>query len=862
VPVHLYAFFTPRTSPSAASSSKIRSVLADRSTTSTTTLPDGVAAGEPAGLASAGAPRGDSTVAAPVDGRATTNGRRPAGGGAGAHTEVEPPGDGTARAGWRPERLDAQRASRPSSRRDRLKDRMLGPVLPNEALAHERLGKSTALAVFSSDALSSTAYATEEILRTFFAAGVGALAFSYVLPITTAMVVVLAILMFSYRQTIKAYPSAGGAYIVTKDNLGLLPAQVAGVALLTDYVLTVAVSVSAGTAALYSYVPATYAWRVPIALVFIALIAWGNLRGVKESGRLFAAPTYGFILMVLLTIVVGLVRSATGHLPTLAPADPAALAATGSVGLFLVLHAFASGGAAMTGVEAISNGVPAFRPPEWRNARATLMVMGTLLGVMFLGLSWLGKEMQAVPSEQKTVISQIARGVLGGGIPFLVFQLCTLLILVLAANTSFADFPRLASFHAEDAFMPRQLTKRGHRLAFSNGIIFLACAAGFLVVLFGADVTHLIPLYAIGVFTSFTLSQAGMAVRHIRLREPSWRLGLVINGGGAVATGVVTIVIGLTKFTHGAWAIMLLVPLLVIALVRLNHQYESEAEELNEGAAEMASAPVAPRRTTLVLVDQLDRAAAQAIRAARSQRAEQTEVVHIALDHRRADQLRARWAAFGNEQLDLRIVDCPDRRLAKAAAELALEVVDGGTTELNVLLPRVIHRRIWHRLLHDRTSEVLAEALSRLPHVTVTFVPYRLGRVPDEVPQAVASALAARAAQARDDLGADAVRPAADVQSIGEARWREQVTIEGTVVECLHERLEGASPAHVLILSDGTGRMGLAFVGRDHIAGLDLGARVRATGRVGQHRRRLALLNPSYQLVEPAFDPHAALPAH
>src|SRR3954465_14458018 len=401
----------------------------------------------------------------------------------------------------------------------RLKNKVLGPPLTTDQLEHERLGKPTALAVFASDALSSTAYASEEILRAMVPV-IGFLAFTaFLVPITLALVTVLVILTFSYRQTIKAYPSAGGAYIVTKDNLGLLPAQVAGVALLTDYVLTVAVSVSAGVAALYSAVPGTYGWRVPIALAFIAVIAWGNLRGVKESGRIFAAPTYCFIVSMLALIVIGIVRQATGHLDPVPPSDPALLVQTSSVGLFLILHAFASGGAAMTGVEAISNGVPAFKPPEWKNARSTLMWMGGLLGVMFLGLSWLAAHMKVVPSADKTVISQIAKGVLGDNVLYFVVQLFTLLILVLAANTSFADFPRLASFHAEDAFMPRQLTKRGHRLSFSNGIIALAIAGAVLVVVFQADVTHLIPLYAIGVFTSFTLSQTGMAIRHLRLHE-------------------------------------------------------------------------------------------------------------------------------------------------------------------------------------------------------------------------------------------------------------------------------------------------------------------------------------------------------
>src|SRR6476659_6395957 len=469
------------------------------------------------------------------------------------------------------------------SRRYRLKQKMLGNPLDTDQLQHERLGRPTALAVFASDALSSTAYATEEILRTLIPV-IGVLAFSLLVPITLALVTVLVILIFSYRQTIKAYPSAGGAYIVTKDNLGLLPAQVAGVALLTDYILTVAVSVSAGVAALYSAFGVLRPYRVPIALGFIVIIAWGNLRGVRESGRMFAVPTYAFLVSIFVMIGVGAYKAATGglaHAPV--PADHVPIGVASSVGIFLLLHAFASGGAAMTGVEAISNGVPAFKKPEWKNARSTLMVMGACLGVMFIGISWLAMKMQVIPSDKKTVIAQIASGVFGSGtlghVAFLLVQAATMLILVLAANTSFADFPRLASFHADDHFMPKQLTKRGHRLVFSNGIIFLATAAALLVVIFRADVTHLIPLSAIGVFTSLTLSQAGMAKRHLRIKEPHCQLGIAINGGGAVATGVVTIIIAITKFTHGAWAIMVLVPVLVFLLVRLNHQYESEKEQ-------------------------------------------------------------------------------------------------------------------------------------------------------------------------------------------------------------------------------------------------------------------------------------------
>lgn len=616
------------------------------------------------------------------------------------------------------------------SRRYRLKQRMLGRPLATDQLQHERLGRPTALAVFASDALSSTAYATEEILRTLIPV-VGLLAFSFVVPITLAMAGVLVILVFSYRQTIKAYPSAGGAYIVTKDNLGLLPAQVAGVALLTDYILTVAVSVSAGVAALYSAFGALKPYAVPIALGFIVVIAWGNLRGVRESGRLFAVPTYMFLVSMFVMLGMGVYRAVTGDLHHVPVAHGAELGTAGSVGLFLLLHAFASGGAAMTGVEAISNGVPAFKPPEWKNARSTLMVMGACLGTMFIGISWLAMKMHVVPSDSKTVIAQIATGVFGtsalGHVMFLVVQAATMLILVLAANTSFADFPRLASFHADDEFMPRQLTKRGHRLVFSNGIILLSLAAAGLVVLFQADVTHLIPLYAIGVFTSFTLSQAGMAVRHIRLHEPGWRTGLAVNGTGAIVTGVVTVVIAVTKFMHGAWAIMVLVPILVFVLVRLNHQYESEQEQLSTDALDATTAPVLRRHAVLVLVDRLDQSAARAMQYARTLRPDELRAVHLAADPHRAEELREQWQELPLARFSLEVVACPDRRIARTALQVAAEEVADGTTELTVLLPRREYQAVWHRLLHDRTSDSIARALSVLPHVNVTFVPYHLG---------------------------------------------------------------------------------------------------------------------------------------
>ncbi len=629
------------------------------------------------------------------------------------------------------------RTSIPESRSFRFKNRLLGRPLHTDQLEHERLGKPTALAVFASDALSSTAYATEEILHTLLVVGgVGMLAFGKVMPITIAVVVVLVIVMFSYRQTIKAYPSAGGAYIVTKDNLGVLPAQVAGVSLLLDYILVVAVSVSAGTAALYSVFSELYPYRVPIALFFIAVIAIGNLRGVKESGKVFAVPTYAFVAAMFIMIGFGIFKATIGGglnpipLDQLDPTQIHEAEGVGVIGWFLILRAFASGGAALTGIEAVSNGVPAFRDPTWKNARSTLMVMGTMLAFMFLGVSWLASQLETIPVTGKTVIAQIADAVYGssgfGQVMFVFTQFATMLILVLAANTGFADFPRLAHFQAEDSFLPRQLTKRGHRLVFSNGVLALSGAAAALVLILGADVTKLIPLYAVGVFTSFTLSQTGMARRHLRLREPGWKTGLAINGAGALTTGVVTIVICAAKFFDGAWVIIAIIPIFCWVVVRLNHQYEAEKAELEGDAILAATASILRRHAVVVLIDRIDRTSARAIQYARTLHPDRLWAVHIAVDETRAAELAAEWSRLALKQLPLDIRECPDRRINRTVLEVVHELAADGDTEVSILIPRREYRSRWHRLLHDHTADGIAKALSDVPHANVTFVPYHL----------------------------------------------------------------------------------------------------------------------------------------
>jgi amino acid transporter len=746
----------------------------------------------------------------------------------------------------------------------RVKKRLLGPPLHTERLEHERLGKPTALAVFASDNLSSSAYATEEILRVAIPA-VGVAAFSLVLPITGALLVVLGFLILSYRQTIKAYPSAGGAYIVTRDNFGLLPAQVAGVALLTDYVLTVSVSVAAGIAALSSAFPSLAPYNVWLAILCVLLIAGANLKGVRESGKLFAVPTYFFIASMATLLVIGLGRMFWGHLPV-ESLEHEGLVEVGSAGtgifygasLFVVMHAFASGGAAVTGVEAISNGVPAFKQPAWRNARTTLVIMGSLLGAMFLGLSVLAAKVHTAPYESgtPTVISQIGKLVygdsVGGHILYYALQAGTMLILVLAANTSFADFPRLASFHAGDNFMPRQLTKRGHRLVFSNGILFLAGAGILLLLLTDAKVDRLIPLYAIGVFTSFTLSQAGMAKHHITHKEPGWRFGLFVNATGAFLSLVVDVIIAITKFTHGAWIIVVLVPIMVLALVRLNRQYEAEAEELEHDAPQVAAARILRRHVVLVFVDELDLAAAQAIQYARTLTPDELRVVHFDLDPIRTEDLAAAWRRLGLSRLSLEIIELPDRRLNRAALQLAAEELADGGTEVSVLLPRLYYSRVWHRMLHDRTADSIAQVLADLPHCNVTIVPYHL--------RAGASKRAAAVDRIASDAGDEGrainANGAVDLgvatppgcTPLDQVPTRTPVTVIGRV-HAVRVQPWGGAPSLEATIKDGTGSLTLVFLGRREVGGIGPGTVLTAEGVVGTHHNRPAMLNPTYTLL-------------
>jgi amino acid transporter len=613
----------------------------------------------------------------------------------------------------------------------RAKRVLLGPALRTSQLVHERITKRVALAVFSSDPISSTAYATEEILLVLVFAGTAATGLA--LPLSIAITGLLGILVLSYRQIIDAYRSSGGAYVVSRDNFGGLVASIAGSALIIDYILTVAVSVSAGTAALTSAFDALEPWRVPIAVSFVVLLAWGNLRGLRESGRIFAVPTYLYVFGMATVVVLGIWGWAFGNLGPIsyAPAETPQLegfgAALTSVSVFFVLHAFSAGVTALTGVEAISNGVSAFKEPQARNARTTLVYMAAIMAFLFIGITFLATRFAARPfaDGNPTLVAQLAQHVLGNPAAFVAIQVATLLILVLAANTSFSSFPLLASFAADDAILPRQLRKRGHRLVYSNGILVLSAAAIFLVLAFRADTHQLIPLYAIGVVTSFTLSQAGMARRHLRLREPGWRKGLLITATGATVTLVALVVIAVTKFADGAWMVCVAIPALVLLLQRVRRTYRGEVDQLRVEASQRL-APPKPRHEVIVLLEDLDQAALAALQYARQLNPLSITALHVAVDPDHARELARLWSKV-HIPFPLEIVDAPDRNLPATVEETVAELVRPDT-EVTVLVPRRRYVGFWRRVLHDQTSAELTKVLGELENVNVTLVPYRLRR--------------------------------------------------------------------------------------------------------------------------------------
>jgi amino acid transporter len=625
---------------------------------------------------------------------------------------------------------------------------LIGRPLPTADAPHQAIGKAVGLAVFSSDALSSTAYATQEILVVLAAAGTAA--FAHAFPISIAIVALLAIVTLSYEQTIHAYPSGGGAYIVARDNLGELPAQIAGAALLMDYILTVAVSVSSGVAQVASAFPALFAHRVVLSAVLVLLVMFVNLRGVKESGVVFAIPTYFFLAMMLMTVGVAFARLAFGALGQVPSPPPLELPATlRPLGLFLVLHAFSNGTTALTGVEAISNGIPAFKEPRSRNAGLTLVFMSLILGTLFLGISYLATRIGAVPSEAETVISQLARTAYGGrGVLYLAALGSTTLILVMAANTAYADFPRLSALQAADGFLPRQLTYRGSRLVFSRGIALLALIACLLIAIFDASVSSLIPLYAIGVFLSFTLSQAGMTRRwwkvgHLQpgrelqergsvLRhERGWALKMVVNGFGALCTAIVAVVFAVTKFSEGAWVVILIIPLLVVFFFAIHGHYRELAEELS--LENFGAPPRVSRHRVILPISGVHRGTVAALRYARALSDDLT-AVSVSNDPAASEALKAKWGLWGGG-VRLVVLESPYRLLLEPLLAYIRAVADSRQPNeaLTIVVPQFVPEKRWHNLLHAQTAVLLRLALVFRRGIVITSVPYQVGSEEQEV---------------------------------------------------------------------------------------------------------------------------------
>jgi amino acid transporter len=616
---------------------------------------------------------------------------------------------------------------------DTVKRVLVGRPLATSEQEHQRISKTIALAVFSSDAISSTAYATQEIL--FVIAVVPsslALGLSKLVPIAVAVALLLAIVATSYRQTIFAYPSGGGSYIVSRENLGELPSLIAGASLLVDYVLTVAVSISAGVAAIVSIQQfrGGFDYTVEICLVILLFITVVNLRGVKESGRVFAFPTYAYIIILTTLVFLGLTKTYFGWfggvhtIPFNANLAIAKVRQTGgTLGIFLLLKGFSSGAVALTGVEAISNGVPAFHRNESRNAAITLVWMATILGTLFLGVSILAHHLHPYPSEQVTAFAQMGKQVFGDNVVFWFLQLATAGILTLAANTAYADFPRLSSIIARDGYLPRQLANRGDRLVFSNGVVVLAVLAGALIAVFGGKTNALIPLYAVGVFVSFTLSQAGMVRHHQREREPHWRRNAVINGVGAVATAVVAVIIASTKFVSGAWVPIVVIPLIVLLFKGIKRHYDTVAHGL-------ATAPdYKPRRmnhTVVVLVGNVHRGVLEALAYAKSLSPNRLLAVTVVSDDDERERIEEAWAARKID-IPLEIVYSPYRELARPVLRFIDELDARYDNDIiTVVIPEFVVSHWWSHILHNQSALFLKGRLLFRKGTVVTSVPYHL----------------------------------------------------------------------------------------------------------------------------------------
>ena len=749
-----------------------------------------------------------------------------------------------------------------------LKRRLLGNPLNRHSLGHQRLSKRYALGILSSDCISSSAYGSEQILIALLPA-FGLAAFAILMPMTAVVLVILLIITLSYRNVINVYTKTGGAYIVSRDNFGPVVAQIAAVALMLDYIVTVAIQSAAGVAAIISTFPSLHSWKIPMILLVIVVLTFGNLRGVKEAGKAFAMPTYFFISCMFIVFSIGIYRNFTGTLETL-PTDQVGAVPLGEgqglltfAAIFILLRAFANGGSSLTGLEAISDGVALFQQPEAVNARRTLFIMSGLLGSLVLGVSWFAHRIYAMPYESgtPTVISQIAKTIVGDGlfgqIMFVMVQAATMLILFAGANTTYSAFPLLCNFVATDGYLPRQLTKRGHRLAFSNGILLLSGGGIFLVLFTAGSVEHLVAFYALGVFTGFTLAGFGMVRHALRNKEGQWKAKVFINGLSGAVSLLVVIIFSVVKFTEGAWLVLVSAPILVITFLRLRRQYDREQEALSVKRHQERATSIA-RHDVTILVDSVDIATVGAIRYARSLKPRNLTAVHFVIDDRRAEQIQKAWAkSDALDDVTLELIDCPDRRLANSALDYAIRLTEKEEVELTLLLPRRSYSRFLGRLLHDQTAEEIAAPISQLPRVVATIIPFDVARITSGAPievraqQEVKKVVKQSAPTPKTNAPIN-VEPvghyAENVMKIGEIQWRKRAQVQGRVTS-IKTAPRGSAPALQVEIWDETGGVSLQFLGRREIAGLEVGSQMRAEGMVGEDEGSMVILNPSYELL-------------
>ena len=747
-----------------------------------------------------------------------------------------------------------------------IKRRLLGNPLNRHSLGHQRLSKRYALGILSSDCISSSAYGSEQILIALLPA-FGLAAFAILMPMTAVVLVILLIITLSYRDVINVYTKVGGAYIVSRDNFGPVVAQIAAVALMLDYIVTIAIQSAAGVAAIISTFPSLSPFKIPMILVVIVLLTYGNLRGVKEAGKAFALPTYFFVGCMFIVFSVGIYKQFSGTLIELSVEQPGGIYVPEEgqglltfAAIFILLRAFANGGSSLTGLEAISDGVALFKTPEHVNARRTLYIMSSLLGTLVLGVSWFAHKIHAIPYESgtPTVISQIAKAIMGDGLVgqtmFVMVQLATMLILFAGANTTYSAFPILVNFVAADGYLPRQLTKRGHRLAFSNGILLLAGGGIFLVLITAGSVEHLVAFYALGVFTGFTLAGFGMTRHALRNKTGQWRAKVVINGLAGSISLIVVIIFSVVKFTQGAWLVLITAPILVMAFLRLRRQYTREQDALVVKQHQERATSIA-RHDVTVLVDNVDIATVGAVRYARSLKPRNLSAVHFVIDDRRAEEIQKAWAASDAlDDVTLELIDCPDRRLANSALDYAIRMTEKPDVELTLLLPRRAYSGFLGRLLHDQTAEEIAAPISQLPRVVATIVPFDVDRIASgktvfTAPAKPAPIQAPKPVQKVVPVDIEPVSHYAEnVTPIGKIEWRKRAQVQGRVTS-IKIAPRGSAPTLEVEIWDETGGVSLQFLGRREIAGLEIGSQLRAEGMVGEEEGSMVILNPSYELL-------------